>query len=169
MSFFSILIALAPSHWQQVITNGTARIHVLEALRRPAPGVRSVEDNAVYKSLIGTLIKCPGPGHCADPLRAGFFQVDVPESSTQTPASELPDWIDHEHCTRRRKYPLHISRTTHADNRPSFFSCRLQWKARHAQIEVLAKQAADLSDAAKRIPVLVDTTLVRTFHSRIAA
>ena len=54
------------------------------------------EDNAVFKSLIGTLIKCPGPGHCADPLfcKAGFFQVIVPESNTQTPASELPDWFD---------------------------------------------------------------------------
>ena len=52
---------------------------------------------------------------------------------------------------------------------PSTFSCRLQWKARRAEIEVLAKQAADLSEYSKRIPVLADTTLVRAFQGRSAA
>ena len=162
--------ALAASHWQQLVTDGLAKLVVMEALKCPSPSLNNGEDNAVFKSLIGTLIKCPGPGHCADPLfcKPGFFQVTVPESSTQPPASELPDWIDHERFTRRR-CPLRISRRTHADNAPSTFSCRLQWKARRAEIEVLAKQAADLSDDAKRIPVVADTTLVRAFHSRSAA
>ena len=62
-----------------------------------------------------------------------------------------------------------MQRSTHAANVPSTFSCRLQWKARRAEVEVLAKQAADLSDDAKRIPVLADTTLVRAFQSRSAA
>ena len=48
---------------------------------------------------------------------------------------------------------------------PATFSCRLQWKARRAEIEVLAKQADDLSNDAKRIPVLADTTLIRGFRS----
>ena len=128
------------------------------------------EDNAVVKSLIGTLIKCPGPGHCADPLfcRAGLVQVTVPESSTQTTASELRDWIDHVRFTPY-KCPLGISRRTHADNVPSAFSCRLQWKARRAEIEVLAKQAVSLSNDAKRTPVLADTTLLRTLDRRSAA
>ena len=52
---------------------------------------------------------------------------------------------------------------------PATFSCRLQWKARRAEIELLAKQAADLSHDAKRIPVLADTTLVRGFQSGSAA
>ena len=143
---FDAHYALANSHWQHLVTEGHAKLVVMEALRCPLPNLNNGEDNAVFKSLIGTLIKCPGPGHCADPLfcKAGFFQVTVPDSSTQTLASELPDCIDHEHCTRR-KCPLHISRRTHADSMPSTFSCRLQWKARRAQIEVLAKQAADLS------------------------
>ena len=45
----------------------------------------------------------------------------------------------------------------------------MQWKARRAEIEVLAKQAADLSDDAKRLPVLADTTLVRAFQGRSVA
>jgi len=138
----------------------------MEALKCPLPSLNNGEDNAVFKSLIGTLIKCPGPGHCADPLfcKAGFFQVTIPDSSKQTPASELPDWIDHDRCTPV-KCPLRISRRTHADDVPSTFSCRLQWKARRAEIEVLAKQATDLSHDAKRIPVLADTTLFRGFQS----
>ena len=65
--------------------------------------------------------------------------------------------------------PLRISRKTHADDVPSTFSCRLQWKARRAEIEVLATQAEDLSDKAMRIPVLADTTLVRGFGGGSAA
>ena len=162
--------ALAASHWQQLVTEGHAKLVVMEALKCPLPSLNNGEDNAVFKSLIGTLIKCPGPGHCADPLfcKAGFFQVTVPDSINQTPASELPDWIDHERFTPY-PCPLRISRRTHADNVPSTLSCRLQWKARRAEIEVLAKQATDLSHDAKRIPVLADTTLVRGFQSGSAA
>ena len=60
--------ALAASHWQQLITDGVAKLVVMEALKCPAPSLNNGEDNAVFKSLIGTLIKCPGPGRCADPL-----------------------------------------------------------------------------------------------------
>ncbi|MED5469906.1 MAG: hypothetical protein VX542_06520, partial [Cyanobacteriota bacterium] len=111
--------ALAASHWQQLVTEGHAKLVVMEALKCPLPSLNNGEDNAVFKSLLGTLIKCPGPGHCADPLfcKAGFFQVTVPESSAQTPASELPDWIDHDSLTPYQ-CPLRISRRTHADNVP---------------------------------------------------
>ena len=90
--------ALATSHWQQLVVEGKKFLVVMEALKCPVPVLNNGEDNAVSKSLIGTLIKCPGPGHCADPLisRARFFQVIVPESCTQTTASELPHWIDHD-------------------------------------------------------------------------
>jgi len=161
--------AMAASHWQQLVTEGLAKLVVMEALRCPLPTVNNGEDNAVFKSLIGTLLKCPGPGHCADPLfcKAGFFQVTVPESSKQTAASELPDWIDHDRFTRY-KCPLAISRRTHADDVASTWSCRLHWKARRAEIEVLAKQAISLCDAAKRIPVLADTTLLRAVASSSA-
>ena len=162
--------ALAASHWQQLVTEGHAKLVVMEALKCPLPSLNNGEDNAVFKSLIGTLIKCPGPGHCADPLccKGGFFQVTVPVSSTQTPTSDLPDWIHHANFTPSR-CPLRISRTTHTDNVPSTFSCRMQWKARRAEIEMLAGQATDLSHDAKRIPVLADTTLLRAFHKAKAA
>ena len=162
--------ALAASHWQHLDTQGRPKLVVMEALKCPPPNLNSGEDNAVFKSLIGTLIKCPGPGHCADPLvcKAGFFQVNVPESSTPTPASDLPDWIDHERFTPIR-CPLSISRQTHADNVASTFSCRRHWSARRAEIDVLATQAAALADSAKRIPVLADITLFRAFHSGSAA
>ena len=45
----------------------------------------------------------------------------------------------------------------------------MQWKARRAEIEMLARQATDLSHDAKRIPVLADTTLFRAFHKARAA
>ena len=85
--------ALAASHWQQLVIDGNAKLVVMEALKCPLPSLNNGEDNAVFKSLIGTLQKCPGPGHCADPLccKGGFFQVIVPLSSNQTPASQLPD------------------------------------------------------------------------------
>ena len=135
--------ALAKSHWQQVVTEGHSKLVVMEALRCPLPNVNNGEDNALFKSLIGTLLKCPGPGHCADPLgicKAGFFQVTVPESSKQTHESELPDWISWLKCPQRNRFlprrcPLRVSRRTHADNVASTFSCRLQWKARRAEIE----------------------------------
>ena len=156
--------ALAKSHWQQLVTEGHSKLVVMEALKCPLPHLNNGEDNAVFKSLIGTLIKCPGPGRCADPLfcKAGFFQVTVPESSKQTEESELPNWIDHEAFTSR-PCPLRIHRSTHADNMASKFSCRLQWKARRAEIEVLASEAERSSNRAKRIPVLADITLLRGF------
>ena len=97
--------ALAKSHWQQMVTDGNARLVVMEALKCPLPSLNNGEDNAVFKSLIGTLIKCPGPGHCADPLfcKAGFFQVTVSQSSKQTEETELPDWIDHANFNRQSK------------------------------------------------------------------
>ncbi len=131
----ALLYALAASHWQQLVTDGHAKLVVMEALKCPLPSLNNGEDNAVFKSLLGTLLKCPGPGHCADPLfcRAGFFQVTVPESSTQTTTSELLDWIDHDRFTPYRS-PLGISRKTHENNAPSTFSCRLQWKARRERL-----------------------------------
>lgn len=151
-----------------MVTDGNARLVVMEALKCPLPSLNNGEDNAVFKSLIGTLIKCPGPGHCADPLfcKAGFFQVTVPQSSKQTEETELPDWIDHANFTRQ-KCPLRMTRKTHADNAAPTVSCRLQWKARRAQIACLASQAAHLSEKAQRIPVLADTTLLRTFPGGI--
>ena len=48
--------ALATSHWQQLVTDGHAKLVVMEALKCPLPSLNNGEDNAVFKSLIGTLI-----------------------------------------------------------------------------------------------------------------
>jgi hypothetical protein len=167
---FDAHYALADSHWQQLVTEGVSKLVVMEALRCPPPSLNNGEDNAAFKSLIGTLIRCPGPGHCADPLfcKPGFFQVTVTESAIKTHESELPDWIDHANFTPR-KCSLRVTRRTHADNVPSTFSCRMQWKARRAEIEVLANQAVDISNDAKRMPVVADITVLRTLGSGSAA
>ena len=83
------LYLLSTSHWQVLKIDGLCTLVMMEALRCPPASLNNGEDNAVFKSLIGTLIKCPGPGQCANPLfcKAGFFQVEVPESAVQTPAA----------------------------------------------------------------------------------
>ena len=48
--------ALAASHWQQLVTDGHAKLVVMEALKCPMPNVNNGEDNAVFKSLIDTLL-----------------------------------------------------------------------------------------------------------------
>jgi hypothetical protein len=118
---------LAKSHWQLLKTHGQHTLPMLEALRCPPPDMNNGEDNAVYKTLVGTLLACPGQSRCNDPLlyRAAFF-----------PPTD-----------------------------PTTFNCRQQWKARRAEIELLAVRAEAKSNAAKRIPVLADTTLCRTHIS----
>jgi len=98
---------------------------MLEALRCPPPDMNNGEDNAVYKTLVGTLLACPGQSRCNDPLlyRPAFF-----------PPTD-----------------------------PTTFNCRQQWKARRAEIEVLALRAEEKCNKAKRIPVILDTTLCRTY------
>ena len=113
---------LAKTTVQALKTQGDCTLAVLEALRCPPPNTNNGEDNAVFKSLIGTLIRCPGPGRCADPLMCspGLFQVTVPES---TPLSSTGQ-------------TLRLSRTTCPDTSPSTYSCRLQWKAGHSTVNL---------------------------------
>ena len=157
---FDAHYALADSYLQVLRTDGTYRaIPVLEALRCPPPDLNNGEDNAVFKSLIGTLIKCPGVSRCADPTLCAhaFFPVTVPENTPPTDPQAL--------YQRSTRQTLQCSRTTCPEGSPSTWSCRLQWKARRAEIEVLAQQAEALTNAAKRIPVISDTTLLRAFGS----
>ena len=95
---------LAKSHWQELKTNGRCVLPMLEALRCPPPDLNKGEDNAVYKTLLGTLVACQGKSRCNDPLlyRPAFFP----------PAAVL-------------------------NNLQAAFSCRQQWKARRAEIDVL--------------------------------
>ena len=94
---------LAKSHWQQLKTQGSNTLPMLEALRCPPPDMNNGEDNAMYKTLMGTLLACPGHSRCNDPLlyRPAFFPHMNPATS----------------------------------------NCRQQWKARRAEIELLAERA----------------------------
>ena len=55
-----------------------------------------------------------------------------------------------------------------SDDEAAVFTCRHQWKARRADIEVLVRRAEEKSDRANRIPVLADVTLLRS-HREPAA
>ena len=114
---------LARSHWQTLGHSSCKRtLVVLEALKCAPPTKGNREDNAIYKSLIGTLLTCPGPGCCTDPLlfRPAFFQTG-----------------------------------------PRTYSVHKQWFARRNEIKYLMNEAERKQNAAKRIPVLLDTTLLR--------
>lgn len=122
--------ALAKEYMQELDTQGTCKVVVLEALKCPSPELNHGEDNAAFKSILGSLLKCPGRGECNNPLicRKYFFQC----------------------------------RHAKSDDEPSVFTSRHQWKARRAEIEVLAREAEGKSNDAMRIPVLADVTLLRS-------
>ena len=110
--------------------DGQCKNVVLEALKCPSPDLNNGEDNAAFKSLVGTLLTCPGRGYCNDPLvcRDCLFQCKYPKT----------------------------------DDEAAVFTARHQWKARRAEIEVLAKQADTACDAERGIPVLADVTMLRS-------
>ena len=89
-----------------------------------------------FKSVLGTLLTCPGRGHCNNRLmcRDQFRQCRYPTS----------------------------------DDEAAVFTCRHQWKARRADIEVLARRAEAKTNRAKRIPVLADVTLLRSHRDSAA-
>ena len=124
---------LAQQYVQELDVQGQCKVVVLEALKCPSPELNDGEDNSSFKSVLGTLLTCPGRGHCNNPLmcRAQFFQCRYPNS----------------------------------DDEASVFTCRHQWRARRADIEVLARRADAKSHRAKRIPVLADVTLLRSHRA----
>ena len=133
---FDARYALADSFVQELDVDGQRKVVALEALKSPPPDLNNGEDNAAFKSLLGTLLTCPGRGHCSDPLiaRRALFQCSYPSSDDDAPV----------------------------------FTCRHQWRARRAEIEVLARRAEASADAAKRIPVLADVTLLRCHGESLA-
>ena len=56
---FDAHYALANSYVQTLDTQGQCKLVVLEALKCPSPATNNGEDNAVFKSLIATLLSCP--------------------------------------------------------------------------------------------------------------
>ena len=65
--------ALARSYGQRI--NTPARIPVLEALRFVPPGETTKEENALYKHIVGSLLRCTCAESCSDPLLSHLFSV----------------------------------------------------------------------------------------------
>ena len=76
---------LARSHWQTLGHSSCKRtLPVVEAINCPPPSKDS-EDNDIHNSLLSTLLRCPGPDCCADPLlfRPAFFQTGATKYSVK--------------------------------------------------------------------------------------
>ncbi|MCS5671000.1 MAG: hypothetical protein NZ577_03990 [Vicinamibacterales bacterium] len=116
--------ALALSYGQQIRT--PARIPVLEALKFVPPGETTREENALYKLLVGSLLRCSCAGNCSDPL---LFK------------------------------PL-LSRPGTAE-KPGQWCWRFTWKARRAELQVLATRGEEKTKRARRVPCIHDTTMIR--------
>ena len=65
--FFESLYVLAESFVQELDVQGQCKVVVLEALKCPSPDMNNGEDNAAFKSVLGTLLTCPGRGLCSNP------------------------------------------------------------------------------------------------------
>ena len=98
--------------------------------------VNAGEDNAVYKAYFHSCVHCPGAEHCADPLM--YQQLLYPRI----------DDID--------KYLTLLQSTPNAKRMHMRFAPA--WRARRAELEVLADRAQKKHDDAKRIGVIHDTT-----------
>ena len=122
--FFEPHYALAKTYGQRIKT--PARIPVLEALKFVPPGDTTKEDNALYKHLVGSLLRCTCAQSCSDPL--------------------LFKHLLHRPCSAVK---------------PARYCWRLTWKARRAELEVLAKRGEEKTERARRVPCIHDTTLTR--------
>ena len=73
---------------QELDVIGQCKVVVLEALKCPSPELNHGEDNAAFKSVFGTLLKCPWPGQCNNPLLCSrqFFQSRHPRSDDDASA-----------------------------------------------------------------------------------
>ena len=112
------------SYGQRIKT--PARTPVLEALKFVPPGGSTKEENALYKLLIGSPLRCVCAERCSDPL---LFK---PLLSQMGSAAKPAKWC-----------------------------WSFTWKARRAELEVLAKRAEEKTLHARRIPCIHDTTVVR--------
>ena len=94
---------LSRSYCQRIRT--PARIPVLEALRFVPPGESTREENALYKHIVGSLLRCTCADRCADPL---LFKPFLERSGSAV--------------------------------KPGRWCWKLAWKARRAELEVLANR-----------------------------
>lgn len=55
---------LAQQYVQELDVQGQCEVVVLEALKSPSSDLNNGEDNSAFKSVLGTLLTCPGRGNC---------------------------------------------------------------------------------------------------------
>ena len=60
---------LAESFVQVLDVQGQCTVVVLGALKCPSPEMNNGEDNAAFKSVLGTLLTCPGRGQCSSQVK----------------------------------------------------------------------------------------------------
>ena len=124
--------ALSRSYCQRIRT--PARIPVLEALKFVPPGETTKEENALYKLIVGSLLRCTCPENCSNPLL--FKSLQTRSGSAEKPGS----WC-----------------------------WRLTWKARRAELEVLARRGEEKTERARRVPCIHDTTVARGWLPHVAS
>ena len=99
---------------------------MLEALKFVPPGESTREENALYKLIVGSLLRCTCPESCSDPL---LFKPLLTRSGSAA--------------------------------KPGSCCWRLTWKARRAELEVLARRGEEKTERARRVPCIHDTTVAR--------
>ena len=59
---------LAPNYMQAMVPAGRRKIARFNMAKCENENVNEGEENAQFKAMHCTLLRCPGPGSCADPL-----------------------------------------------------------------------------------------------------
>ena len=130
---------LAKSYCQKIVAlnRGVPRLVGAPCPRREQ---NAGEDYACWMATLFTPIRCSGPGWCADPLQccATLGIEDPADASSGAGEPAAPGQRPH-----------------------SFVPA---WRVRRAQMQVLASYALAKCDAAKRIPVFMDTTLCKSWQ-----
>ena len=116
--------AMSQSYCQRIRT--PARLPVLEALKFQPPGETTKEENALYKHIVGSLLRCTCAGSCSDPL---LFKPLLGRSGSVA--------------------------------KPAKWCWTFTWKARRAELEVLATRGEEKTARARRVPCIHDTTVTR--------
>ena len=70
-------------------------------------------------------------------------------------------------CARLYRPALFPATSRQGNDGSPLFNFRLQWKTRRWEIDLLAEKARAKADAAKRIPVLADVTLLRCVSATV--
>ena len=128
---------LANNYCQQ-ITTWPRTVPRLVGSACPRSDAGHGEDYGCWMATLFTPLRCPGPGGCADPLQCSAALVEQTMPRRQGGGAREP-------AARQR----------------AAYSFALAWRLRGAEIQGLARRGRAKTDASKRIPVAMDTTLCK--------